>query len=92
MSDSEHRSDQRRRVLKQAQIVTNAGQSTIDCLIRDISVSGARLKVENSWGIPAEFELRLVADDARAPAQVVWRKAKEIGVRFTVAAASDKAA
>jgi hypothetical protein len=90
MSDSESRSGQRRRMLKQAQIVTNLGHSTIDCIVRDISPGGARLRVENSLAVPAQFELLLLTENARTPAQVVWRKATEVGVRF--AKAADKAA
>lgn len=82
MMESEHRSGQRRRMLKQAKIVTNGGNSTIDCLVRDISLGGARLKVENSLTVPGSFELLLVSEDARVPAQVVWRRPNEVGIRF----------
>lgn len=91
MTDSEGRSGRRRRMLKQAQIVTNLGHSTIDCVVRDISVSGARLRVENGLAVPENFELLLLTEDARTPARVVWRKATEVGVRFA-ARSADKAA
>lgn len=91
MTDSDNRSGQRRRMLKQGQIVTNLGQSTIDCLVRDISVGGARLKVANGLAVPGEFELLLVSEDARTPARVVWRKATEVGVRFAGRAANKAA-
>ena len=91
MTDSESRSGQRRRMLKQGQIVTNLGHSTVDCLVRDISVGGARLKVENGLAVPGQFDLLLVTENSRAPAQVVWRKGTEVGVRFARPAV-DKAA
>ena len=90
MSASEHRAGQRRRMLKQAQIVTNTGHSTLDCLVRDMSLGGARLKVENGLAVPASFELRLVTEDTCVQVQVVWRKSNEVGVRF--AKLVDKAA
>lgn len=88
MSASEHRSGQRRRMLKQAQIVTNSGHSTVDCLVRDMSLGGARLKVENGLAVPASFELLLVSDDTRVLANVVWRRPNEVGVRFAAGLAN----
>ena len=82
MSASDNRAGQRRRMLKQARIVTNTGQSTLDCLVRDISLGGARLKVENGLAVPASFELLLTTENTCVPAQVVWRKPNEVGVRF----------
>lgn len=88
MTDSEHRSGHRRRMLKEAKIVTRHGHSTVDCVVRDMSPGGARLKVEDGLSVPASFELLLVSEEARVPAQVVWRKAREIGIRFAPVVAS----
>lgn len=88
MTDSDNRSGQRRRMLKQGLIVTNNGHSTIDCVVRDMSLGGARLKVENGLAVPALFELLLVSEEARVPAEVVWRRPNEVGIRFAAASAN----
>ncbi|HEX2255495.1 MAG TPA: PilZ domain-containing protein [Afifellaceae bacterium] len=78
-------------MLKEAKIVTNHGHSTIDCILRDISTGGARLKVENGLAVPGRFDLLLVSENTRLPAQVVWRKPNEVGVCFAPAKASEAA-
>ncbi|WP_375458328.1 PilZ domain-containing protein [uncultured Enterovirga sp.] len=79
----EHRRAQRHRTLKGAHIVFNGGASTIDCMVRDLSETGARLKIASPVGIPDQFMLSL---DSGEPHQcrVVWRRAKEIGVTFVL--------
>jgi hypothetical protein len=55
---------------------------TINCLIRNISISGAALEVTNSHDIPDRFNLSFKADDAHIPCNVVWRQEERIGVAF----------
>tara|TARA_R110002124_G_scaffold44422_5_gene135487 strand:+ start:11181 stop:11426 length:246 start_codon:yes stop_codon:yes gene_type:complete len=81
MSD-ERRATIRHRVLKGAHIVTNDGYSTYDCIVRNLSEAGARLKVASVVGIPEQFELKM--DDGHFFAcRIVWRTEFEIGVAFT---------
>jgi hypothetical protein len=56
--------------------------STINCLIRNISISGAALDVTNPHDIPDRFNLVFKADSTHIPCQVVWRKEELIGVAF----------
>jgi PilZ domain len=56
--------------------------STITCLIRDISISGAALDVANSHDIPERFNLVFRADGTHIPSHVVWRQEDRIGVAF----------
>jgi hypothetical protein len=70
----------RQRVLKSGIIEFDGG--TIDCVIRNVSETGAALEVASPVGIPAEFNLRISGDRTRQSCQVVWRKEKRIGVRF----------
>jgi PilZ domain len=72
------RSSQRNRVLKAGTIEFNGG--AIDCMVRNRSAAGAALDVTSPIGIPERFTL--IADGARFPCQVVWRKEKRIGVAF----------
>jgi PilZ domain len=56
--------------------------STINCLIRDISISGAALDVAEPHDIPEHFNLVFKADGTHIPCHVVWRQKERIGVTF----------
>lgn len=81
---SDKRSDQRHRTLKGGLIVFNDGHSTISCTIRNLSESGAQLKVASVVGIPDSFVLKL-NEGGTAAAIVAWRKADVLGVKFAEA-------
>ena len=70
----------RQRVFKAGSI--EFGGSTIDCVVRNISETGAALEVASPVGIPAEFNLLISGNIAKRPCRVVWVKDKRIGVAF----------
>jgi len=72
----------RHRVLKGAHISFNGLGASIDCAVRNLSDQGACLKVESPIGIPDTFDL-VVDNTAVYHCRVTWRKATQIGVRFT---------
>jgi hypothetical protein len=80
-SDNDSRHDQRRKTLKGGHIVFNAGRSTIDATVRNLSSRGAKLQVTSVVGIPDTFDL-VLDNDGRHPCRVVWRTLKELGVEF----------
>lgn len=84
----ERRSAQRARSLLKGQIRFNHGMSTLDCVVRNISGTGARLCVSASVTLPEEFELYIAQKDQRFQARLRWRRADEIGCSFDVASAS----
>jgi hypothetical protein len=55
---------------------------TINCLVRNISISGAALDVTNPIDIPERFDLVFRADGTHIPCHVVWRQDERIGVAF----------
>ncbi len=79
--ETENRQAQRRTTLKGGHIVFNAGRSTIDCTVRNLSAKGAKLTVASVVGIPETFDLMLQGH-ARQPCRVKWRTLKELGVEF----------
>ena len=79
-STTEKRNHRRRRVLKVGTIAF--GGSTIDCVIRNISASGAALEVASQLGIPASFHLVIASEQLRKQCRVLWRKADRLGVAF----------
>jgi hypothetical protein len=76
------RGSQRRRVLKSGKIVFGGGAFSVDCTIRDLSESGARLQVPTSVAIPDRFVHVDAHAAVRREAVVVWRKGDQLGVRF----------
>jgi len=56
---SERRASLRQQRLHAANIVFNNGTSTIDCIVRDQSATGARLDVASPIGIPEWFDLQI---------------------------------
>jgi len=78
----ERRRSARQRRLNGAKIIFNNNSSVFDCVVRDLSDKGARLKVANPVGIPDFFDLRIDRNGARHRSKVVWRSADYIGVIF----------
>ncbi len=77
----DHRSSQRHRTLK-AGTISFARAAGIDCLVRNLSDTGAQLEIESPVGIPNDFTLVISKDHVQRPCHVVWRAARRIGVRF----------
>ena len=79
--DNNHRA-LRQRVLKAATIEFGGG--AIDCIIRNLSETGAALDVTSPIGIPDDFKLVQKSDQSIRRCRVVWRKKTRIGVMFKV--------
>jgi len=75
-----NRAAPRHRVLKSGSIEFNGG--VIDCVVRNISETGAALEVASPLGIPETFNLVIAGDHSSRHCKVAWRKDKRIGVAF----------
>jgi PilZ domain len=71
----------RHRVLKHGTLAF-AGGGGIDCMVRNISSSGARLDIANPIGVPQTFTLVIEADQFRRRCHAVWSSDKRVGVAF----------
>jgi hypothetical protein len=80
--DEEQRRNQRQRVLKAGKIAYGGGSIVIDCTIRNLSATGARLQVPTSVAIPDHFEFIEASTGKSRKASVKWRKGDLIGIRF----------
>lgn len=80
MTDNQPRS-QRHRTFKGGSISHVAGGST-DCIIRNISETGACLEVSSPIGVPDTFKLIIKPEILTRSCEVMWRTAQRIGVRF----------
>jgi hypothetical protein len=70
----------RRRVLKAGSI--EFGSSAIDCIVRNLSETGAALEVVSPLFIPDHFTLAVPTEQLRRPCDIVWRKQRRMGVAF----------
>ncbi len=73
---------ERVRTFLKAVIEFNKGASKIDCVVKNISATGARLDVTSAVSLPSEFTLHIPHRSEQHRAQLVWRESGAIGVRF----------
>ncbi|HVY98065.1 MAG TPA: PilZ domain-containing protein [Dongiaceae bacterium] len=79
--NSNRRITLRKKTLKSAKIVFNNKQSVIDCFVRDVSDTGAKLQVADLLAVPRNFTLML-HDGTSHECERVRAHGTEIGVRF----------
>ena len=80
--EENRRAEHRDRVLRRGRIVLGDGYSTIDCLVRDLSPSGARVSVQQGITIPQTVALTLL-DTGRAYSAIRrWQRGLSIGFEF----------
>jgi len=70
------------RVLMEGRIVSRDGVTVIDVKIREISATGAILRIPPNVNFPENFYLQVVADGMRYPAEKRWRKGERLVVKF----------
>ena len=74
---------QRHRVLNGGKLILHDGQSLIDCVIRDMSDSGAKVRITIPTLLPKQIELLVVKNNMIYPAEVRWNRNSEAGLHFT---------
>ena len=77
----ERRTATRHRVLKQGTLAFGSGGG-VDCMVRNISSSGARVEVANPIGLPPSFTLIIKADHFLRRCHPVWFRDSKVGVAF----------
>jgi len=65
---------------KAAKLVTP--QFARDCIVRDISTTGARVTLISTADVPDRFDLTFGAARTKRACRVVWRTTVELGVQF----------
>ena len=85
-SVSERRTSARQRSFLRGQIYFNNRRSTLDCLICDISSTGARLIFSDAVTVPDIVDIFIPQKDQTLRAHVQWRHGDEVGVAFGNAA------
>ncbi len=54
----------------------------MDCLVRDISPTGAKLELDGTSVLPCEFDLAVPQRRTVHPCEIRWRRQNAVGVRF----------
>ena len=75
----EHKRD---RVIKTGKIVIGLS-SSIDVVVRDLSATGAQLRIPSGTKLPMTFDLALPGDELVFPSRICWLAGDKIGVQFT---------
>ncbi|MDR3476282.1 MAG: diguanylate cyclase [Devosia sp.] len=81
---SDRRNAIRHRCLKRGILVFNNGFSTVNCLVRDLSSTGARIEVDGSFDALEAFELRLVESGQQFKVEKRWQNGSKFGLRFII--------
>jgi len=70
------------RLLLDGRIVSLDEATFIDVKIREISATGAILRIPPDVKVPENFHLDVVSDGKRYPAEKRWRKGERLEVKF----------
>lgn len=83
MAMFDQRRASRRRLLLDGKIVTLNKMSLIDCAVKDLSATGARLRCKDMRAVPDEFRLWVPSTNLYRIAKLVWRQDIGCGIVFT---------
>ena len=78
----ERRETQRLRTYLAGQINFHERCSRLECLVRNMSLNGARLIFPRPAAIPDTFNVVIPQRDEIRRARIIWRNEKEAGVAF----------
>ncbi len=78
----ESRRSERVRSFLRAKILFNNQNTSFDCIVRNVSQTGAKIEVSNTVSVPNHFDLEIPQKGRTYKARIVWRDAEAIGVEF----------
>ena len=75
--------ESRKSVHQAGWITLEGGFAARQCMVQDLSTSGAKVTIEDSNSLPAKLRLAFSRDARTGRAcEVVWRRGKSVGVKF----------
>ena len=83
MVEESKRKAVRSRVLKGAKIISMDKWSVVDCTIRDLSTTGARIICGDQAAVANEFRFMIPSENTICTAKVIWRREDMLGIVFT---------
>jgi diguanylate cyclase (GGDEF)-like protein len=72
-------------------VISNFGQSSIDCVVCRMSDRGATATTESPLSIPSHFHLLIPGEGPPRPCKLVWQSDKEFGLEFDPPEAQENA-
>lgn len=78
---TEQRAVPRHRVLKRGTLAFSSGGG-LDCTVRNLSPTGARIDIASPVGVPEAFTLVIESDHFMRHCHAVWSSEQRIGVAF----------
>ena len=78
---AQRRRTSRQRCLFACRIVFGPEDFTVDGMIRDVSDTGARIRLPSPIPLPKSFRV-ILRDGVCQETETVWRRSQELGVRF----------
>jgi len=86
VQENDGRGGKRMRLLRRGRIVVNHRHSSFDVGIRDLSATGAKLKLGEIWAVPETFELQILKSDGSVelvvPCAKRWQSGVLVGAQF----------
>jgi hypothetical protein len=79
----ERRQHPRNRVYYGGMVAFNARNSTLACVVRNVSNRGAKIEFENSTMLPDRIDLEITRRSLSCPARLVWRDRNAAGLMFS---------
>jgi hypothetical protein len=73
----------RQRVLREGRLVFNDGSSVINCIIRQLSPGGAKLRLPAPTYLPRSLALLCLTSEMLYSAEIAWRHGVDLGLVFT---------
>ena len=71
----------RRRTLKGGKVILSKS-TLIDCMIKDLSETGARLEFSGATSLPSEFKLQFTTSGEEKLVTLTWQRGLSAGVHF----------
>jgi hypothetical protein len=87
----ERRNINRQRTFLQGRLFFNNRRNSVDCIIRDLSDTGARLQFSAAVAVPEALELYVPHKDQMFRVRAEWRQDEEMGVTFVQSGLQDAA-
>jgi hypothetical protein len=78
----DRRQNFRGRVYYGGRVAFNERKSTIDCIVRNFTPSGAKIEFANAAMLPDEIDLSIARKGVAYLARIVWRRQHEAGLAF----------
>jgi hypothetical protein len=84
------RKSPRRNVFQIGKVYNLDGTPLVECILRDISATGAKLELREDVPLPDSFVLALTCDGSvRRPCETVWQLSIVVGVCFSGESSTD---